>query len=218
MATCFPLSHFMQWLEKISRIVVLNLNKREDRLLQFAEMADSYSLPFERISAIEDEQGARGLRDTMVKLFNEEIEKGTRHLLVFEDDANPIIEPETFHHYMNEAVNQLPENYHLCFLGCQITSNGCRFHSTNLIRVVKAFSTHAVIWSLQGMKECIARDFGYPIDNWLVEHIEPLQHSYCTYPFLVTQRPGYSDIGKNEINWSPFLQGRFEQQVSNIRR
>lgn len=208
----------MEWINKISRIVCLNLNKRDDRLLQFAEMADNYEIPFERVSAIEDEQGARGLRDSMIEIFKEAIENKRPHVLIFEDDAELVVGKDEFHLWMDRCVEQLPETYHMMFLGCQLTSNGCKWFSANIIKVEKAFSTHAVLYSLQGMKEIVAREFGYPIDNWYVEHIEPMGHSYCTYPLLASQRKGYSDIYKNEINWKPFIDQRFNQQVAHIRR
>lgn len=182
-------------------------------------MMEQYQIPFERISAIHDkEQGARGLRDTMALLFDEEIKRGTQHLLVFEDDAEILPDVGKFNVVMNEVMKELPESYHLCFLGCQITSNGCRHHSPHLIKVIKAFSTHAVIYSLQGMKEIMARKFGFPIDNWFCDEIEPMGQSYCTNPFLVSQRDGHSDIGGNFISWKPFLEHRFKQKVGEIRR
>lgn len=209
----------MDWVNKIGRIVCLNLSHREDRLIAFTEMCEKYQIPFERVESIYNKQhGAEGLRDTMIKLFKEEIEKGTQNLLVFEDDAEIVVNEETFHDTMNKVVDQLPDGYHLCFLGCQITSNGCKWQSANLIRVIKAFSTHAVIWSQQGMKECVSREMGYPIDNWMVEQIEPMDRSYCTYPFLCSQRAGHSDIYQNFIDWKPFLDQRFEQRVNQIRR
>jgi hypothetical protein len=209
----------MEWLNKIDRIVVLNLPHREDRLLAFTEMMEKFRIPFERINAIYDrESGARGLRDTMRNLFSEAVERGLQHLLVFEDDAEIIVGSERLNAAMDGALGQLPENYQMMFLGCQLTGNNCRFFSTNLIRVNKAFSTHAVLYSLQGMKEILARDFGYPIDNWYVEEIEPMGRSYCTFPFLVSQRDGYSDIGLNFISWKPFLEQRFNQQIGHIRR
>jgi hypothetical protein len=151
-------------------------------------------------------------------VFQEAIDANRPNLLVFEDDAEIVVDKIWFHEYMNMVVNQLPENYHMVFLGCQIAGNGCVFHSTNLIRVQKAFSTHAMIYSLQGMKEIMGREFGYPIDNWYVSDIEILNQSYCSYPFLVSQRIGYSDIGKRVQDWKPFLDQRFNQQVANIRR
>lgn len=209
----------MEWINKTGRIVCLNLTIREDRLIDFAKQMEEYEIPFERIEAIRDEQqGARGLRDTMVKLFKEEVEKGTGHILVFEDDAQIVVTPEIFHDTMNKVMEQLPQNYLMCFLGCQITANGCRWQSANLIEVVKAFSTHAVIYSLQGMKEILARDFGFPIDNWYVSELQNFRTSYCTYPFLCSQRPGHSDIGGNFIDWRPFLDVRYNQKLHEIRR
>lgn len=208
----------MEWINKIERIVCLNLAHRVDRLLDFTKMMEEYDIPFERIEAIHDPQGAKGLRDTMARLFNEEIAKGTNHVLVFEDDAEIIIEKEIFHEVMNNAMNQTPDNYHMVFLGCQITSNGCKHYSANLIQVIKAFSTHAVIYSLQGMREIMGRDFGFPIDNWYVDNLQNEGHSYCTNPFLVSQRDGVSDIGGQFISWKPFLEQRFNQKVGQIRR
>ena len=209
----------MDWINKIGRIVCLNLLHREDRLLDFTMQMEKYEIPFERVNAIHDkEQPARGLRDSMKEIFADAIGKGLNNVLVFEDDAEIIIQEPMFHGAMTKVMAQLPENYHMVFLGCQITSNGCKWHSTNLIRVQKAFSTHAVIYSLQGMREIMARDFGFPIDNWYVEALQAMGHSYCTYPFLVSQRDGVSDIGGNFISWKPFLEQRFSQKVGEIRR
>lgn len=208
----------MEWINKIDRIICLNLNKRTDRLLDFAKQADEYNIPFERYTAIEDEQGARGLRDSMINIFNEQIERKAQHTLIFEDDAEIKVGKDEFHLWMNKAIEQLPENYWQLLLGCQLTSNGCTFHSPNLIRGTKMFATHAVIYSLQGMKEIMARNFDYPIDNFYVSELQQYGNIYCTYPLLVSQRPSYSDIGKNEIDWRPFIDQRFEQQVANIRR
>jgi len=209
----------MDWINRVTRICVLNLTHRTDRLLDFTEQAEIYEIPFDRINAIQDkESGARGLRDTMVNLFREEIAKGTEHLLVFEDDALIVVEPITFHETMDKVMEQIPENYHMVFLGCQITVNGCKFAYPNLIRVVKAFSTHSVLYSLQGMKEMVDR-MGYPIDNWIVDKIQPMGHSYCTYPFLCSQKPGISDIySGNFIDWRPFLDIRYQQRLHEIQR
>lgn len=204
----------MSWLNKINRIVVLNLSHREDRLLHFAEQADKYQIPYERIEAIKDTQGAKGLRDSMVKLFNDEIEKDTRHILVFEDDAKIVVEPFWFHDTMDKVAEQLPENYWMCFLGCQITGSVSHFASPNIIQATKMFSTHAVIYSLQGMKEIMARGFDYPIDNYFVDKIEGAGNSYCTYPLLCSQTAGVSDIGGQEIDWNPFIVHKYAERLS----
>jgi hypothetical protein len=209
---------FMNWLSEISRIVVLNLNKRDDRLLEFAKQADDYSIPFERISAIEKENGAEGLRDTMKEVFTEALENNRHNLLVFEDDCEFVEEPSTFNLYMDKVIEQLPENYWMVFLGCQLTGTGCFMQSPNLIRGKKMFATHAVLYSKQGMTEIMGRDFQYPIDNFYVAELQNYGHCYCTYPLLASQRVGYSDIGKNVISWKPFIDQRYTQQMAHIIR
>lgn len=208
----------MKWVNKIDRIVCLNLSHREDRLIAFTEQAEKYNIPFERVEAIRDtEQGARGLRDTMVRLFNEEIEKGANHILVFEDDCLMVEGEVVFNDTMDRVMEQLPENYHMVLLGCQLTARISHWFSPNLIPVTKAFSTHAVLYSLHGMKEIISSNLGYPIDNFLVDTLQPLGRCYCTYPLLATQSEGFSDIGQNVINWSPFIVQKFEQMVNEFR-
>lgn len=208
----------MSWIDKVSRIVCLNLAHREDRLIQFTEQAEKYNIPFERIPAIYNKtQGAQGLRDTMVQLFRECLDNNTEHLLVFEDDADFIAEPFVFHDTMNKVFNQLPHHYDMILLGCQLSHRIKQFHTENLFPVQKAFSTHSVMYSKQGMNAILANHMGFPIDNWLVDEIQPKGRTFSTYPMLCSQKEGYSDIGRSNMNWKPFLEGRYEQRINEYR-
>lgn len=205
------------WHNFFDDILVINLLKRQDRHLQITKDFEEYEIPYRRVQAIEDnEQGARGLRDTMLNIFREAIEKDHKHILVFEDDCKIVIEKFWFHDTMEKIVAQLPESYHLCFLGGQASHRFSHFHSTNLLPVTMYFSTHSVIYSLQGMKEIMARGMEYPIDNWYVKEIETLGQCYTCDPLLCSQYAGYSDIGKNEIDWSPFIIPRHAQKIAEM--
>ena len=125
--------------------------------------------------------------------FNEEIQKSTHNVLVFEDDAEFVKPPDYFHHLMNKIINQIPENYHMVFLGGQPTGRINKY-SENLFKAYKYFATHSVLYSLQGMKEIISRGLNYPIDNYMVETIQPLGNCYAVIPLLCSQKPGYSAI------------------------
>lgn len=208
----------MKWLNFFDSIYLINLDKRTDRLLDFAEQAEKYSIPFQRIPAILNINGAEGLRDTMLQIFNECIEKNIQNVLIFEDDCDFISGVDLFHDIMNKVVEQVPPTYHMVFLGCQLSVPPASFHSPNLMQVIRAFSTHAVFYSLQGMKEIITRGFDFPIDNYYVSDIEPMGHTYATYPILCSQRDGVSDIGGRFISWKAFIEQRFEQQVNLMSR
>lgn len=206
----------MSWINFLDKIYLVNLLKRSDRLLVSAQDCEKYGIPYERFNAIEDEQGARGLRDSMLQIFNEAIEKDYKNILVLEDDFQIIVSPEVFNATMDNVVQQLPENYHLCFLGGQASNRFSHFHSPNLLPVTKYFSTHSVIYSQQGIREILARGMGYPIDNWMVDKIQPLGCCYTVHPLLCSQYPGFSNIGGNVIDWTPFIVPRHEQKIAEM--
>lgn len=207
----------MSWTDSIGQIYLLNLDKRMDRLSDSLKQLDEYNIPFKRISAIEDkENGARGLRDTMLLVFEDAIKNSYESILVLEDDFEFVENPETVESTMSGAIKQLPESWHILFCGCQPT-NGFQYrHSANLLNLQKAYATHSVLYSKQGIKEIMAREMGYPIDNWLVDEIQVIGHTYCTYPFLCTQREGESNIGNTYIDWSPFMQPRYQQKLAEM--
>lgn len=207
----------MEWFNFFDGIYVLNLDKREDRLIQITEDFENFEIPFERIKAIEKDNGAEGLRDSVIKLFNECIEKNYKNILLFEDDCKLLTTKDEFHNTMNAVVKQLPENYIMCFLGAQVTGRIHQWYWPNIFLAHKIFSTHSVMYSQQGMREIVASNLQAPIDNYYVEKIEPLGGSYCTYPLLTTQYAGFSDIGRSEMDWSPFIQPRYEQKINEYR-
>lgn len=206
----------MSWVDKIDDIVVLNLPHREDRLLEFAKMMEEYEIPFRRIEAMSKPNGAEGLRDTMVKLFTEALEKGHKKILVFEDDAQFVVQKEWVDIVMNEVVDNLPELWLMCFLGCQVTGKFIHRYHPHILSASKIFSTHTVLYSERGMRECLSQGFDFPIDNYYVDKMEPLRGSYVVHPMLSTQRKGFSDIYKNEIDWTPFIDGSYNQKYNEF--
>lgn len=217
-AVCVPkVMSFNMWHSLFSKIYLINLSKRTDRLLTSVEQCEEYGIPFERFNAIEDrEQGARGLKNSMVEIFKDAIQNQYPHILILEDDFKIVVGKQEFIDTMEKVVEQIPDVYHLIFLGCQLSARITHFHSPNLFPVTKAFSTHSVIWGLEGMKQCV-ESIGYPIDNWLVDNVEPLGKTYCVYPLLASQMAGFSDIGGNEIDWNPFIVPRYEQKINEFR-
>lgn len=207
----------MKWTNFFDGIFVLNLDKRQDRLLQITEDFEKYEIPFERVPAIEHSNGAEGLKLTMIKLFNDCLENGYKDIIVFEDDCLFVVPEVTVHDTMNKVVDQLPERYIMIFMGCQPTGGFSHFVSPNILSGQKLFSTQGVIYSERGMKEILASQLEGPIDNHYVAKIEPIGGSYCVYPLLASQREGYSDIYKNQINWRPFIEAKYEQELNRMR-
>lgn len=205
------------WTNFFNKIYLLNLQKREDRLLDSAKLLDEYSIPYEVFCAIEDKsQGARGLRDSVLLIFKEAVEMNYDQIFIFEDDIMFVEPPEILHYTMNEAVKQLPENYHLLYGGGQPTSGYAYSYSNNLLPAINYFATHAVGYSNQAMKEILSMGMDFPIDNWLVKEFQIFGRCFAVNPILCSQRPGFSDIGQSEINWDVFITERHNQKVAEM--
>ena len=193
------------------------LKKRKDRLLDICDEMERMNIDFELVTAIEDEEnGARGLRDTVWKIIEQGVKEEWDNVLIFEDDCQFIEPKHVVDEAMNKAIEQLPYNWLLFYLSGQVTNGFKERTGSNLLQVDMCFATHSWAISQNGMKEIYNLGLDYPIDNSVVQKIQPLQRSYITYPILTTQRFGYSDIGKAEINWNHFLVTRYNQKLHEL--
>jgi GR25 family glycosyltransferase involved in LPS biosynthesis len=202
------------WTDFFDKILVINLPSRTDRLLQIAEELYKWDIPYELVNATPHDNGAEGLRITVEKIFRDAIADNLNSVLIFEDDAMFVDSCGNPNDTMEQVVNQLPPTWQILYLGAQCTNGFKAKKSSNLLLLDMAFATHAWAISLDGMKEILAAGLESPIDNSIVKTVQPNGHTYITYPLLCTQRPGYSDIGRTEINWQPFIEQRYYQKFS----
>jgi GR25 family glycosyltransferase involved in LPS biosynthesis len=202
------------WTDFFDKILVINLPSRTDRLLQIAEELYKWGIPYELVNATPHENGAEGLRITVEKIFRDAIADNLNSVLIFEDDAMFVDSCGNPNDTMEQVVKQLPPTWQILYLGAQCTNGFKAKPTSNLLLLDMAFATHAWAISLDGMKEILAAGLEAPIDNCVVKTVQPNGHTYITYPLLCTQRPGYSDIGRTEINWQPFIEQRYYQKFS----
>lgn len=206
------------WTYFFDQIYLINLSHRTDRLLDTTEQFELYEIPYKRVEAVyNDQQGAEGLRDTMLKIFQDATDNNYERILVFEDDVQFVVEKAIVDATMQGVLEQLPDNFLLLYLGGQPTAGFSNFYTANLLPAIKYFATHAVAYSRQAIKEIMARGMGFPIDNWLVDNIQTLGNCYTVHPLIASQRPGMSDIGKTFIDWRAFIEARHEQKINELQ-
>lgn len=210
---------FKKWTKYLDKIYVINLAKRKDRMLNAVNQLNRHSIPFERVEAIEEQNGAEGLRLTMDKLFRHCIKNKYENVLVFEDDLD-IIEP-TINEVMQNVVADLPPNYDIIYLGTQLCAMPTGFYNHNLLKGVQhAFATHAAIYSLKAMKDIVKGKMTAPIDNWITQNIQQRNLTFAVYPMLVSQIVGKSDIYSDQesIDWKSYLEGKFYEMTKHLPR
>jgi GR25 family glycosyltransferase involved in LPS biosynthesis len=201
------------WTEYFDRIIVINLKKRLDRLAHITEELKKYDIPFTLFEALEFENGRYGLYQTMKQIFLDSIERGDENVLLFEDDAKFLNHPNK---YMPDCIAQLPDNWLQLYLGISTKKDKglSGRQAENLLRVDEAYSTHAVAYSKEAMNLFLKSPMILPIDNMMVQKLQPLGRSYCTFPIVCTQLASYSDIEKKFTDWSRIIENRFYENVN----
>lgn len=194
------------WLNHFDKIYLVNLPARRDRYWISTWELSKYSIPFETVRAIAHPDGREGLYQTMRILFEQAVDKQYKRILVFEDDLK-IVGP--MDQVMGKCVAQLPEDFDLFYLGCNLARRPSHFYSENLLPVTRALSTHAVAYSLEAMKRILSLPKFLPVDLLYADVIQQAGRCYCACPMLVTQYPGFSDIEKRQTDWTHALDERF---------
>ena len=205
------------WTSFPDKIFLINLDRRTDRLATATEQLNRYNIPFERVPAIEDSNGAKGLFDTMEVIFRKSILNNWKNVLLLEDDIDIIF--EGINEIMDQVVATLPSNYDILYLGGQLCRIPETWYNKNLFPVKSFYSTHAAMYSLQGMKKFLERAPFYPVDNYICLGIQPDNNCYATYPMLISQTVTKSDIYTAEpaFDWKKYLEVKYAQQIQRMQ-
>lgn len=200
-------------------VAIVNLKKREDRLQSSTAILDAFGVNYEVWEATENlEYPCRGLVDSMQRYFKKVLDAGGERCLVFEDDIKDLVSRETFNETMDNCINQLPEDWGLFYLGCNVVSGISGFYSENILSLRIAYATHAVAYSRKAMEMIVGMEIKEPFDNYIVKHLQRNLKVFCSYPMLFTQKPDYSDINRSYTDWSRFLEVRFNSEIKRLKK
>ncbi len=187
----------------------INLEERKDRWNSFLIQKDNY--PFlsntERFNAIKHARGAEGCKLSYLTLFDHCIQNNINEVLILEDDVLFLNDVENT---LQLAINQLPENWDLLYLGLNTHKKLDRY-SDNLFKVKSSFATHAILYNNRNnvMNYIIEKKDSCPvIDVFYSNEIQPKFQCFTVYPIIATQNNSYSDIEKKVINMN-FIVDRF---------
>jgi GR25 family glycosyltransferase involved in LPS biosynthesis len=181
------------------KVVVVNLDKRVDRLEKITKQLDDLGITFERFSAI-DGTGKNPMlanRDSHLQVWRENLGK---KILVLEDDAYFV---DDFQERFDQVIQTLPDNWDVFYLGALLDKMTGKVIKVNndWYRQIVSTGTQAYSVHLDIMQYCIDRLEIYDgyIDVGLRILAEDM-NAYITQPNLVTQYPGYSDLRLKEVS------------------
>lgn len=184
------------------RVVVINLDRRTDRLKAFESQTKDLGIDFVRYSAVDAQafgiSPATACSRSHHKVLTDAAADGVQRLLVLEDDAD-------FKHNFNRnfarLVSVLPDDWQMLYLGGNSYSNE-DIGIKGLRKSFATLTTHAYGVKAEILPTLIQASLNekYPIDMGYSDlHLE-LQ-VYVAIPGLVGQRTSFSDIENAVVDY-----------------
>lgn len=209
----------------INSTFLLNLESRPDRLEHSRLELKKHGINYTLIKSIKFDNGRLGLIYTMKRLFEDCLSNGYENILVMEDDVLFLVKEVKRSIYW--CVDQLPNDYDMLLVGCNLFQNDVELYSENLIKVTGACATHCIIYSKNGVKKALT-EINNQLDNVEIEKIIPLDMIYvdkiqkdgkcfCCYPMIATQINGVSDIENRYVDYNRFLTSRFAEKTKHLK-
>jgi GR25 family glycosyltransferase involved in LPS biosynthesis len=184
------------------RIVVINLDRRVDRLTQFDSQAQDLGIEYLRYSAVDAQafgiDAVAACRQSHHSVLVNALADGVERLFVFEDDAEFLA---GFNQSFAAVAANLPDDWQMLYLGSwpySIIDVGIE----NLRLTHGNITTHAYGAKREIFPELIeaAENYQDPIDvSYGLLH--PTIKTYMAHPSIVTQAIGISDIRKTLVNY-----------------
>lgn len=201
------------WTHYFKKIFLINLPERTEKLKAASDELTQHSIPFEIFPAIKHANGKYGIFLTMQKIFSECVGKFDR-ILCFEDDVLFVRDPQPI---MDECVMQLQNiEWDLFYMGPNTHQRFTGLFKDNLLPLQEAFARHATAYSDTGMRKILDLGWrGNSLDIEIRGQIQPHGKCYCSWPFLATQRPGYSDI-ENKYVTQDYIEQRFNTHTKHL--
>jgi glycosyl transferase family 25 len=184
---------------------IINLAHRTDRWKDITDNFRSLRVPFERVDAVRNTNGALGCARSHLKALQEAMEQETDLVAIAEDDA--VFDKEPFaivdQFRASEAdvlllgynIRTKPEPFSEAF--CQIKAS-----LTTSCYIAKRNAVPALIACFKGAEEDLQKNIHRPIDiAWQALQKELVFVIPSGGRRFVHQRAGYSDIEKRRVNY-----------------
>jgi GR25 family glycosyltransferase involved in LPS biosynthesis len=187
--------------EYFDKVILINLDRREDRLEKLSTQLNNLGITFERFSAIDGK--AEGIdpivagRMSHTKVWEENLGK---KVLILEDDAEFV---DNFNEKFAEVIQTLPSDWDVFYLGALVAKTTGKLIQVNehWYKQVVSTGSHAYCLKPSKMGYFInkLKDYQWYIDIGL--RLEAIDNNcYITQPNLVTQFASYSDLRLKEVS------------------
>lgn len=182
-----------------------------ERMPQIVAEMFKYSLKYDMVQAVLDDDGIKGLQLSMENVFIDALGKGFKNILVIEDDA--VFECDNPVEKINQCISELPSDFECLQLGANLVLPP-EPYSENLMKVKYSHSTHAVIYSRSVIWKILGvLDKKTHLDALIYKHIQSRGNCYCSKELIINQRDGFSFIEKRQVKYGSMMRRKYDTMI-----
>lgn len=185
-------------------IVCMNLDKRSDRWERMQQVFSEVGISARRFSCFTEQDCGGNRYIAYDRTYAGILESGKGPMLVTEDD----IELCNNWFRLADALQELPNDWDVLYLGANLNGTYQQGYSQNLCRIKNALQSYAVAYS-EKMRRWIVENYDWKLmdadhpiyDEWLRRIVQPQFNCFVMRPMIIQQVPGYSDLWEMETNY-----------------
>ena len=187
--------------EFFDKVVVVNLDRRTDRMEKLVPQLKELGIKYERFSAVDAKQLnidpiVAGLKSHLQVIKSNLGKK----VLVLEDDAYFV---EGFNEKFDKVIQTLPEDWDIFYLGALVPKDVGKINMVNRHWGLQVLTTGSQAYCIKPEMQYYfikrLEEYNSYIDIGLRDFAKGYK-PYITQPNLVTQFPSYSDLRQKEVN------------------
>ena len=183
------------------KVIVINLDRRTDRMDKLAPQLEKLDIQYKRFSAVDGKKldidpivaGLRSHLQVMKQIAGQKV-------LILEDDAQFV---EDFNEKFEKVMQTLPEDWDIFYLGALVPKDVGLIRMVNRHWGIQVLTTGSQAYCINPsrLEYFISKleDYNSYIDIGLRDFAKDLK-AYITQPNLVVQFPSYSDLRLKEVN------------------
>ena len=203
----------------LENVYYINLKDYEDRRINTENELKRMNWKYERFEAFKADDGRLGCCISHLKVIEMAKEKNLDYVVVVEDDIL-FTEPDKYNNMLIDFKNYIKLNnmtFDVLLFAASINTGGVKPITNNIYKASACFTTTGYIVNkhyydklIDNFKEAVGllinngeTDIGCIDVNWI--KLQKIDNWYILFPRTVNQRPSYSTIQKNNVNYSSML-------------
>ena len=183
------------------KVIVINLDRRTDRMDKLVPQLEKLDIQYKRFSAVDGKKldidpivaGLQSHLQVMKQIAGQRV-------LILEDDAQFV---EDFNEKFEKVMQTLPEDWDIFYLGALVPKDVGLIRMVNRHWGIQVLTTGSQAYCINPsrLEYFISKleDYNSYIDIGLRDFAKGLK-AYITQPNLVVQFPSYSDLRLKEVN------------------